>query len=71
MAPAYQQAARQLEPGVRLLKLNTEENRGAAARYGIRSIPTLVLFRGGREQARTSGAMDATNLVNWVRQSLT
>ena len=67
MAPAFEQAARELEPGVRLAKLNTEEARSIAARYNIQSIPTLVVFRNGRETARQSGAMQRAQLVQWVR----
>lgn len=69
MAPAFEQAAAELEPGVRLLKVNTEEAQALAARYGIRSIPTLALFAGGRERARTAGAMDARSIVAWARQN--
>ena len=60
------QAAHQLEPRYRLAKLNTEEVQEIAARLGIRSIPTLILFRNGREIARQSGAMDTGNLVRWI-----
>ena len=67
MAPAFEQAARQLEPQVRLGKVNTESEAQLAGRFGIRSIPTLILFKGGREIARQSGAMDAASLVRWVR----
>jgi len=67
MAPAFAQAAQQLEPEFRLAKVNTEEEQGLAARFGIRSIPTLALFRNGREVARQSGAMDANSLIRWVR----
>jgi thioredoxin 2 len=70
MAPAFEEAARMLEPQVRLVKVNTEEAQGLAGRLGIRSIPTLALFRGGKEVARTSGAMDAGRLVAWARQYL-
>ncbi len=66
MAPAFAQAAGELEPHFRLAKLNTEETKEIAARYGIRSIPTLVVFRNGREIARQSGAMDTGNLVRWI-----
>lgn len=66
MAPAFEQAARRLEPGYRLAKLDTQAHPSAAARFGIRSIPTLLLFRGGREVARQSGAMDTEALVRWV-----
>ncbi|MFN6961072.1 MAG: thioredoxin TrxC [Rhodocyclaceae bacterium] len=70
MAPAFAQAAGRLEPHVRLAKLNTEEHQGIAARYGIRSIPTMILFKDGREIARQSGAMDAGGIVRWVRAML-
>ena len=70
MAPAYEKAAGLLEPEVMLAKVNTEENQGLAKRYGIRSIPTLILFRGQREVARVSGAMDTQRLVSWTRQNL-
>jgi thioredoxin 2 len=67
MAPAYAQAAQRLEPGVRVAKLNTEEAQAVAARYNIRSIPTLALFRGGREVARQAGAMDLNGILAWAR----
>lgn len=67
MAPAYEQAARQLEPQIRVAKLNTEEAQDIAARYAIRSIPTLALFRNGREVARQPGAMDTQGIVAWAR----
>ena len=70
MAPAFGQAAAQLEPGVRLLKVNTEEQQAIAARFGIRSIPTMILFAGGSELSRMSGALDAGNIVAWTRQHL-
>ena len=70
MAPAFAQAARQLEPGVRLIKVNTEEEQQLAAQYGIRSIPTLALFHKGREVARQAGAMDAGNIVRWVQSQI-
>jgi thioredoxin 2 len=61
------QAAAQLEPQMRLAKLNTEEAQELGARYNIRSIPTLALFAGGREVARQAGAMDAGGIVRWAR----
>jgi thioredoxin 2 len=70
MAPHFARAAAELEPHVRLAKVNTEAEQAAAARYGIRSIPTVIVFRGGRELARQSGAMDAGNLVRWVRSAV-
>ena len=70
MAPAYEQAAGLLAPDVILAKVNTEENQGMAMQFGIRSIPTLILFRRQREAARISGAMDTQRLVSWTRQNL-
>jgi thioredoxin 2 len=70
MAPAFEEAARHLEPDVRLAKLNTEEAQEVATQYGIRSIPTLVLFKAGREAARISGAMNPTQLVAWTRRNM-
>lgn len=69
MAPHFAQAAARLEPEYRLAKVNTEEEQQLAAQFGIRSIPTLVVFQGGREIARTSGAMPAEALINWVRSA--
>ncbi len=68
MGPAFEQAAAQLEPNLRLLKVNTEEQQAIAAQLGIRSIPTMILFSGGREVDRVSGAMDARGIVAWARQ---
>jgi thioredoxin 2 len=70
MAPAFEQAAVQLEPRVRLLKLNTEDEQQIAARFGIRSIPTMILFAGGREVDRMSGALDASGITGWARGAL-
>jgi len=70
MAPVFIQAAAQLQPLVRLAKVNTEQEQALAAQYGIRSIPTLALFRGGREIDRVAGAMDLHNLIAWTRQHL-
>jgi thioredoxin 2 len=68
MAPAYEQAARQLEPDFRVVKVNTEEARDIATTYNIRSIPTLALFRGGQEIASQPGAMDTARIVAWAKQ---
>lgn len=68
MAPAFAQAAALLEPQYRLAKVNTEEAQALAARFNIRSIPTLAIFRNGREIARQSGAMDTASLVRWIRE---
>jgi len=69
MAPAYEQAAAQLAREARIAKLDTESEPGLAARFGIRSIPTLIVFRDGREVARQSGAMDLPGLLRWIRAS--
>ncbi|MEX6506784.1 thioredoxin TrxC [Jiella sp. M17.18] len=68
MAPAYEAAARELEPDIRLLKLNSDKEQQAAGRLGIRGIPTMILFHRGAEVARVSGAMSAAQIVGWVRQ---
>jgi thioredoxin 2 len=70
MAPAFAAAAAQLEPAMRLGKLDTEAEQAIAARYAIRSIPTMILLAGGREIARTSGAMPARAIVDWARAAL-
>lgn len=70
MAPAYEAAARELEPDVVLIKLNSDNEQARAGRLGIRGIPTMILFHGGSEVARTSGAMSAGQIVNWVRDRL-
>lgn len=67
MVPAYEQAAKQLEPEFRLAKLNTEETPQLAGQYAIRSIPTLALFKHGAELARQSGAVDAARIMAWAR----
>jgi thioredoxin 2 len=67
MAPAFARAAAELEPGVRLAKVDTESEQQLAARFNIRSIPTLAIFRNGREIARQSGAVDAATLRRWVQ----
>ena len=70
MAPQFEAAAGQLEPQLRLAKVDTEAEPELGACYGIRSIPTLVLFRGGRELARQAGAMNADAIARWAGVSL-
>ena len=70
MAPAYEDAAKQLEPQVRLAKVDTEAVPGPGGRFNIRSIPTMVLFSNGRELVRQSGALGAADIVRWVRSNL-
>ncbi len=67
-APTYVEAARRLEPRFRLLKLDTEAHPQAAAPFGIRSIPTLAVFGGGRELGRVSGALPLPQLMQWLAQ---
>lgn len=70
MAPQFEAAAKQLEPYVRLVKVNTEEAQALGARLNIRSIPTLALYVNGREVARQPGAMGAADIVRWTRSQL-
>jgi thioredoxin 2 len=67
MAPAFAEAAQALEPRHRLAKVNTETVPALATRYHVRSIPTLIIFRNGREIARQAGAMDAGTLRRWIQ----
>jgi thioredoxin 2 len=68
MAPAYERVTAELEPHVRFLKVDTEAEQQLAAQYNIRSIPTLMLFRGGRLVAQRAGASDAASLRDWIQQ---
>ncbi|MDF1856145.1 thioredoxin TrxC [Pseudooceanicola sp.] len=70
MAPQFAEAAKQLAGQARLAKVNTEDHPQAGAAQGIRGIPTMVIFRGGREVARQSGAMPAKQIVDWIRQQV-
>jgi len=70
MAPNFHQAAIDLEPRVRLAKLDTEAEQQLAARFNIRSIPTLAIFKDGREVARQSGALDLGPLKRWIQSHL-
>jgi thioredoxin 2 len=70
MAPQFARAARQLEPRARLLKVDTDHHQILAGRHGIRGIPTLILFHGGREVARHSGLIDAGALERWMAGKL-
>jgi thioredoxin 2 len=66
MAPAFEQAAERVAPGVRLAKVDTEAESALAAQFGIRSIPTLIAFRNGREIARQAGALPLPQLLQWI-----
>ena len=70
MAPAFEAVAGRMEPAARFARVNTEEAQQVAARHGIRSIPTLVVFKGGREVARQPGAMAAPQLARWVADAI-
>ncbi|SFX30096.1 thioredoxin TrxC [Marinospirillum alkaliphilum] len=67
MAPVFAQVAADLATQARFVKLDTEANQALAARYAIRSIPSLLVFKGGKEIARQAGAMQATQLKSWLR----
>lgn len=67
MAPAFEQASAELEPKVRLGKLNTDSEQAIAAQFRIQSIPTIALFRNGREIARQPGAMGTADIVRWAQ----
>ena len=70
MAPEFAKATSQLEPEVRMAKLDTEAAQQVAGHHNIRSIPTLVLFHHGKEVARQSGALPAGHIIQWVRETL-
>lgn len=70
MAPQYAQAAAELEPNVRVAKLDTDAAPNVAGKFGIRSIPTLMIFKSGREVARQAGAMGKADIIRWVRAHL-
>ena len=70
MAPQFELAAKTLEPRVRLAKVDTEAEQALGAQYGIRSIPTLALFKGGKEIARQAGAMGSNDILRWVQNCL-
>ena len=69
MAPAFAEAARELEPNVRLAKLDTQKHQQIAAQLNIRSIPTLIVFSNGKETSRTSGALPAAQLKKWIKNT--
>lgn len=69
MAPEFEKAAKAGEPAMRFLKLNSDEHQAMAARFGIRGIPTMLLLREGKEVARISGAMSASQITGWLGQN--
>lgn len=68
-APVFEQITAESEPYIRFAKLNTEDEQSIAQSWGIRSIPTLILFKGGKEIRRESGAMSIQQLKQWLVQS--
>ena len=70
MAPVFEAAAKELEPTLRLAKVDIDAEPALASRYNVRSVPTLILFQGGRELARVSGALSAGHLRQWIAQVL-
>ena len=68
MAPVFASAAAQLDGRIRFAKVNTDVEQGLASEFGIRGIPTLVLFKNGREADRVSGALDPRSLQSWIQQ---
>lgn len=70
MAPVFSQVADRFKAQVRFAKVNTEDQPLLASQFNIRSIPTVVLFEGGRETDRQAGALDARSLAAWVQQHL-
>ena len=70
MGPEFKKAAGVLEPAVRFVKLNSDDNQPLAGRLGIRGIPTMIVFRDGKEAARTSGAMPSGAIVKWLNDVL-
>jgi thioredoxin 2 len=70
MAPAYEAASQRMYPQARFVKVNTEEQQALSARYGIRSIPTLAVFRGGKEVARQAGAMSEGDMTRWIQAAI-
>jgi thioredoxin 2 len=67
MAPEYEKACAMLEPYARFVKVDTEAHQAVGAQHNIRSIPTLAIFKGGKEVSRISGARSAPDLVKWIR----
>ncbi len=70
MAPEFEKAAEAIEPRARFIKLNSDNEQAIAARLGIRGIPTMLVFKDGKETARVSGAMSATQIGRWVGEQL-
>jgi thioredoxin 2 len=70
MAPEYEKACAMLEPHARFVKVDTEAHQEVGAKHHIRSIPTIAIFKGGKEVSRISGARSASDLAKWVRSEM-
>jgi len=70
MAPVFEQAAKKMQPLIQFSKVDTDENQRLMARFNIRGIPTLIIFKGGQEIGRRSGAIPATELQGWIQEHL-
>ncbi len=70
MGPNFEQASRSFRGEVRFAKVNTEDQQSQGAQFNIRSIPTLILFKNGKEVDRVSGALEASQLTSWIRQKI-
>jgi thioredoxin 2 len=69
MGPQFEAAASRAEPRLRFVKLNSDDNQELSARLGIRGIPTMIMFKGGKELARVSGAMSSTDILKWAEEN--
>ena len=70
MAPILDRVADQERTRIQVGKVNSDEQQGLSARFGIRAIPTLILFKDGKEIARQSGAVDGAALTRWIDSAL-
>jgi thioredoxin 2 len=70
MAPVFERTAQEIEPHARFVKVDTDREQAAASEFDIRGIPTLIVFKNGKEAARVSGAMDAGRFRAWLRANL-
>lgn len=68
MGPQFAAAAKQAEPALRFVKLNSDDNQALSTRLGIRGIPTMIMFKAAKEVARVSGAMSSTDILKWAAQ---
>ena len=68
--PPFHKRLFKLEPNIRLAKVNTEQEQALASQYNIRSIPTLAIFKKGKEISRQSGAMGTADIISWIRSHL-